>query len=104
MATRSKEDLDRLERSLVETHRVLPTPSLGPEWAQRVMRDVRRDAAGITGKRAAWIELYVWRTAAAAAAFAVILTGSLFVYGGAEKGELTAVLSEELESAPALLE
>jgi hypothetical protein len=103
MTTRSKEDLDRLERSLVETHRVLPTPSLGPEWAQRVMRDVRRDAAGI-GRRAAWIELYVWRTAAAAAAFAVILTGSLFVYGEAEKGELTAVLSEELESAPALLE
>jgi hypothetical protein len=104
MTTRSKEDLDRLERSLVETHRARPIPSLGPEWAQRVMREIRRDAVGIAGKRAAWVELYVWRTAAAAAVFAVIFAGSLFVSMGAEKGELTALLSEELEPAPALLE
>lgn len=104
MTIRSKEDLDRLERGLVETHRARPTPLLGPEWAQRVMRDVRRDAAGIAGKRAAWVELYIWRTAAAAAVFAVIFAGSLFVYTGAEKGELTLLLSEEWETAPALLE
>jgi len=104
MARHSKQDLGRLERLLVEAHRARPTPLLGEEWAQNVMRDIRREAAAHAGKRNGWVELHVWRTAALATAFALVFAGSLFLYGGVEKGELTVLLSEELESAPALLE
>ena len=104
MARRNIEDLERLERLLVEAHRARPTPVLGEEWARNVMRDIRREAAASAGKRNAWVQLHVWRTAALAAAFALVFAGSLFLYSGAEKGELTASLSEELESAPGLLE
>ena len=104
MARRNIEDLERLERLLVEAHRARPTPVLGEEWARNVMRDIRREAAASAGKRNAWVQLHVWRTAALAAAFALVFAGSLFLYSGAERGELTALLSEELESAPGLLE
>ena len=104
MARRNIEDLERLERLLVEAHRARPTPVLGEEWARNVMRDIRREAAASAGKRNAWVQLHVWRTAALAAAFALVFAGSLFLYRGAERGELTASLSEELESAPGLLE
>jgi anti-sigma-K factor RskA len=104
MARRNIEDLELLERLLVEAHRARPTPVLGEEWARNVMRDIRREAAASAGKRNAWVQLHVWRTAALAAAFALVFAGSLFLYSGAERGELTASLSEELESAPGLLE
>ena len=104
MARRNIEDLERLERLLVEAHRARPTPVLGEEWARNVMRDIRREAAASAEKRNAWVQLHVWRTAALAAAFALVFAGSLFLYSGAERGELTASLSEELESAPGLLE
>ena len=104
MARRNIEDLERLERLLVEAHRARPTPVLGEEWARNVMRDIRREAAASAGKRNAWVQLHVWRTAALAAAFALVFAGSQFLYSGAERGELTASLSEELESAPGLLE
>lgn len=103
MTRRSKDDLDRLERSLAEIHRACPTPFVGDEWAQRVMRDVRREAA-TAGKRVRPIDVYVWRTAAVAATFAAIFAGSVFLYTGSENGELTALLSEEWEPTPALLE
>ena len=51
MTRRSKDDLDRLERSLAEIHRACPTPFVGDEWAQRVMRDVRREAGRVVGDR-----------------------------------------------------
>ena len=81
MTRRSKDDLDRLERSLAEIHRACPTPFVGDEWAQRVMRDVRREAA-TAGKRVRPIDVYVWRTAAVAATFAAIFAGSVFLYTG----------------------
>ena len=104
MANHRRENFDRLERSLAETHSGLPVPELGSEWAGKVMRDIRREAGVAAGKRIGWMELYVWRTAALATAFALVFAGSLFLYSGVEKGELTALLSDELEPAPSLLE
>lgn len=104
MTTRSEKDLDRLERSLAQTYSTLQTPAFGPEWAGKTMRDIRRKAAEAAESRAGWMEHYVWRTAALAMAFALAFAGSFFVYPGAEKGEVTALLSDDLEAAPGLLE
>jgi hypothetical protein len=108
MTKRSSEDLDRLERGLARTYSTLAPPELGPQWAANVMRDIRREAAQAQAvhKRDGWVALRVWRTAALAAGFALIFAGSLFLSGEVEveKGELAAVLSEELEPSPALLE
>lgn len=106
MPNRSAEDLDRLERSLVAIHCARAVPSLQTEWTQRVMQDVRREAGTAAGRRVAWVERYVWRTAAVATAFALVFAGSLFFSNSVEveKGELSAFLSEELEAAPTLLE
>jgi hypothetical protein len=104
MIKRSKDDLDRLERSLAQTYSALPTPAFGPEWAGKTMRDIRRKAAEAAESRTGWVERYVWRTGALAMAFALVFAGSLFIYPGAEKGEVTALLSDDLEPAPGLLE
>lgn len=104
MVHRSGHDLDRLERRLAETYAALPAPEFGPGWDAKVMRDIRLKAAASAGKGIGWVELHVWRTAALATAFALVFAGSLFLYSGMEKGELTAFLSEELEPAPSLLE
>jgi hypothetical protein len=104
MRHRSAEDVDRLERILIETHRAGPTRPLDEEWAQGVMRDVRREAREMPEKQMAWVERCVWRTAAAATAVAVLLVGSLFLYTGAETGELAALLPEEWEAGSAILE
>ena len=106
MTQHSREDLDRLERSLAQTYSAIPASHLGSEWAGKVMRDIRREAAVATGQRIGWAARHVWRTAALATAFALVFAGSLFFSNGVEveKGELSALLSEELEPAPSLLE
>ena len=104
MTHRSGKDCDRLERSLAETYSALPVPEFGPGWDAKVMREIRLKAGASAGEAIEWVELHVWRTAALATAFALVFTGSLFLYSGIEKGEPTAFLSEELEPAPSLLE
>ena len=100
----SHKHMERLERVLAMVHRNREVPALDADWAQGVMRDIRRAAAHSPGEQGAWVTLYVWRSAAAAAAFAALLAGSAFFYGGADQGELTALLSEDLEPGPALIE
>ena len=104
MRERSREDLDRLERSLAQTYSTMPTAEFGSEWAAKVMRDIRRQAAEAAGQRTVWMERHVWRTAALATAFALVFAGSLFLYPDVEKGEVTVLLSEEWEPTPGLLE
>ena len=96
--------MDRLERTLANVQRNREVPPLDADWAQAVMRDIRREAAHSPGEAGVWVELFVWRSAAAAAAFAALLAGSAFFYVGTEQGELTALLSEDLEPGPALIE
>jgi hypothetical protein len=101
---RSDHDLDKLERLLAGAHRARPEPRLDAAWSLRVMRDIRREAAGVPQERSMWIERHVWRTAAAAAMFAVIFAGSVLLYTDVGTGGLTAVVAEGLDLAPALIE
>ncbi len=101
---RSDEDLNKLERLLADAHRARPEPRLDAAWSLRVMRDIRREAAGVPQERWAWIERHVWRTAAVAAMFAAIFAGSALLYTDVESGDLTAVLAEGLDPAPTLIE
>ena len=104
MMKRSRKGMAHLERTLAKVHRDREVPPLDPDWAQTVMRDIRREAAHSPKEAGAWVELCVWRSAAAAAAFAALLAGSAFFYAGTDQGELTALLSEDLEPGPALIE
>ena len=96
MTRRSDEDLIKLERALAEAHRSRQEPALGADWVRHVMRDVRREE-----ERAAMpfagIAFVVWRGAAVAATVALIVAASALVYTGQSEGELTALLSEDLE-------
>ena len=100
----SDDDLNKLERLLAHAHRVQSEPRLDDAWSLGVMRDIRREAAGLPHERSAWIERHVWRTAAVAAMFAVIFAGSALLYTVVASGDLTAVLAEGLDSAPTLME
>jgi hypothetical protein len=92
------ENLKKVERALTEAHRSRQEPSLGAEWTLRVMRDIRREAAG---NRQSMITLgldrLVWRTAAVAAVLALVFTGSVLFYTNRDAVELTALLSNEVD-------
>ena len=100
---RSDDDLNKLERLLADAHRARPEPRLDAAWSLGVMRDIRREAAGVPQERSAWIERHVWRTAAVAAMFAVDFCG-IRVVVHRRGNPLTAVLAEGLDPAPALME
>ena len=101
---RSDDDLNKLERLLAEAHRARPDPRLDPAWSLAVMRDIRREAAGVPQEPSAWIEQRVWRTAVVAAMIAVIFAGSALLYTDVESGDLTAMVVDELDPAPTLIE
>jgi hypothetical protein len=103
MTRRSDEDLEKLERALAEAHRSRQEPAFGADWTRHVMRDIRceeeRAAMPFAG-----IAFAVWRGAAVAATVALIVAASSLVYTGQGEGELTALLSDDLEAAAALSE
>lgn len=103
MIRRSDDDAAKLERALAEAHRARQEPAFGADWVRHVMRDVRREE-----ERAAMpfagIAFVVWRGAAVAATVALIVAASSLVYTGQGEGELTALLSDDLEAAASLSE
>ena len=105
MTALNDDGVDKLERALSEAHRSRQEPLLGAAWALRVMRDIRREAAGrrhpvgLSG-----VDRLVWRTAAVAAGFAVVLAGTALVYTGKDAAESTALLSNEFDAATVLIE
>lgn len=103
MTRRSDEDLAKLERALTEAYRSRQEPVFGADWVHHVMRDIRREE-----KQAAMpfagIAFAVWRGAAVAATVALIVAASSLVYTGQSEGELTALLSDDLEAAASLSE
>ena len=103
MIRRSDDDAAKLERALAEAHRSRQVPAFGADWVHHVMRDVRREK-----ERAAMpfagIAFVVWRGAAVAATVALIVAASSLVYTGQGEGELTALLSDDLEAAASLSE
>ncbi len=103
MTRRSDEDAAKLERALAEAYRSRREPALGVDWVRHVMRDIRREE-----ERAAMpfagLAFVVWRGAAVAATVALIVAASALVYTGQGEGELTALLSDDLEAAASLSE
>lgn len=99
MTRLTDEDLNKLERALAEAHRSREEPSLGADWVDHVMRDIRRDAARPWPVMASpGIARIVRRAAAIAALLALVLAGSLLVYNDQDTVELAALLSEEVEA------
>ncbi|HYM37012.1 MAG TPA: hypothetical protein VES96_01265 [Nitrospiraceae bacterium] len=103
MTQRSDEDFNKLERALAEAHRSRQEPVLGRDWIQHVMRDIRLEEAR-SATLFGGIALVVWRGAAVAATVALIVAASALVYTGQSEGELTALLSDELEAGVPLSE
>ena len=98
MTRLNDENLKKIERALTEAHRSRQEPSLGADWTLRVMRDVRREAAGQgQSMMALGLDRLVWRTAAVAAVLALVFTGSVLFYTNREAVELTALLSNEVD-------
>ncbi|MGE3154791.1 MAG: hypothetical protein AB7G48_19930 [Nitrospiraceae bacterium] len=102
MTERKKGDLDKLRRVWSVAHRHRPVPPLGREWTDRLMRRIRREAGGRTVRTPVWIDQLVWRTAAAALAFALFFTGSALLYTEPHRVEVVSFLSDELDAGAPL--
>ena len=99
------ENLKKVERALTEAHRSRQAPSFGADWTFRVMRDIRREAAGHgQSTMALGLDRLVWRTATIAAVLALIFTGSVWLNTDRDTVELTALLSNELDATVPLTE
>jgi hypothetical protein len=99
------EQIKKVERVLTEAHRSRQEPALGADWTFRVMRDIRRKAAG-HGPSTALLGLdrLVWRAAAVATILALIFTGSVWLTTTRNTVELTTLLSNELDATGPLIE
>lgn len=96
---------DKLERALSEAHRSRQEPSLGADWALRIMRDIRRKAPGAgQSMMSLRLDRLVWRTAAVAAVLALVFTGSVLFYTNRDAAESTALLASEFDATAPLIE
>lgn len=100
MKARGTKDLDKLARLWSAAHRARPVPSLGDGWTNRLMGRIRSEAGGRSLQAPAWIDQVVWRIAAAAAAFALIFSGSALLYTEPHKVEVVSLLSEAFDAGP----
>jgi hypothetical protein len=91
------EDLKKLERVLAEAHRGRPEPALDEAWRQGIMRAVRRRAADPSALPVSLIERLVWRTAAVAAALAVLVATSV-LSPSSDTAVHTALVMEDVEA------
>lgn len=105
MTRLNDENFKKLERALTEAHRSRQEPSLGADWTLRVMRDIRREAAGHgQSMMSLGLDRLVWRTAAVAAVLALVFTGSVLLYSNQDAVELASLLSNEVDAVVPLSE
>jgi len=105
MTRLNDENLKKVERALTEAHRSRQEPSLGADWTLRVMRDIRREAAGHEPSMIALgLDRLVWRTAAVVAVLALVFTSSVLFFTNRDTAELTALLSNEIDGVMPLSE
>ena len=102
MKERSKKDFDKLVRIWSAAHRARPVPPLGTEWTGRLMGRIRSEAGSRPLRAPVWIDQLVWRTATAAAAFALIFAGSALLYTEPHRVEVVSLLSDELDAGAPL--
>lgn len=99
MNARHKKTLDQVEQVLAKAHCVREDIVVGPDWAQDIMREVRRgDAVPRGSSMLAWAEPLVWRVAGGAALAAVLFVGSVLVYTSQRSAPVTAFWMEELDA------
>ena len=90
---------EHIERLFAEAHRLRKDVAVGEDWTHKVMRTIRRDAAGHPSlSNVAWAEPLVWRVAPGAALVAVLFAGSVVVYTGQRSNPVTAMWLEELDA------
>lgn len=103
MTRLNDDNLEKIARALTEAHRSRQAPSLDTDWTLRVMRDIRRQAAGEgLSMMSVGLDHLVWRTAAVAAVLALVFTGSVMLYTNGEAFELTALLSGDFDATAPL--
>jgi hypothetical protein len=66
------------------------------------MSRIRSEAGRRPLRAPVWIDQFVWRTAAAAAVFALIFAGSALLYTDQQRVEVVSLLSDELDAGSPL--
>jgi hypothetical protein len=99
MTVHRKRALGQIEPLLAQVHRTRDDVAVGEEWAQDVMRTIRREAAQHSASSLlAWAEPLVWRVATGAALMAAIFAGSVAVYTKQHMTPVAAVWLEEFDA------
>ena len=104
MKASNDENLQNLERALIETYRAQPElPVERGRLAQNVMRHIRQT----TGEGGWWspsvaLDQLVWRTATIAASVVLVVTVFTVAVIRTTAGESAVSLAEEFESTPLL--
>ncbi|HMV56462.1 MAG TPA: hypothetical protein PLY42_14135 [Nitrospira sp.] len=102
MTVHRKPTLEQIEPLLVQAHRSRGEVPVGEDWAQEVMRAIRREAAEHPAPSLlAWAEPVVWRVAAGAALVAVCFAGSVAIYTKQHAVPVAAVWLEEFDAGSA---
>lgn len=98
-----KKSPDHMERIFVQAHRLRQNAAVDNDWANGIMRAVRRDAAQQPySVMPDWAEPLVWRAAAVAALVAALFTGSVVAYTSQQPNPVTALWLEEFDAGSPL--
>ncbi|MCW5797351.1 MAG: hypothetical protein LZF60_380048 [Nitrospira sp.] len=99
MTVHRKDPRERIEALLAQAHRTRGEVAAGEDWAQEVMRTIRREAAEHpVPSLFVGAEPLVWRAAACAALVALVFAGSVAVYTKQHAVPVAAVWLEEFDA------
>ena len=99
MTVLRKRALEQIEAVLAQAHRARGEVAVGEQWAQDVMRTIRREAAQHPAPSLlSWAEPLVWRVATGAALVALFFAGSVAVYTRQHPAPVAAAWLEEFDA------